>query len=62
MDSFQREMVWKDRAANRLWALWAGRGRPFAAFVSEPEPRMIGSYARGRQLISGEILLSGLSG
>ncbi len=44
---------------NRLAALRAARARPATGFVSQPEPRTIGSYARGKQLIAGNFLLAG---
>ncbi|MEQ9258969.1 MAG: heparinase II/III family protein [Roseovarius sp.] len=34
-------------------------GRTATAFVSQPEPRSIGSYARGRQLSAGNFLFAG---
>ena len=38
----------------------AGRcARPATGFVSQPEPRTIGSFARGRQLIGGNFLFAG---
>ena len=44
---------------NRI-AVWrAGRAKPATAFVSQPEPRSIGLYARGKQLIAGNFLLAG---
>ncbi|KEO54198.1 heparinase II/III family protein [Thioclava pacifica] len=46
-------------ALNRLAAARAGRARPATGFVSQPEPRTIGSFAKGRQLIQGNFLFSG---
>ncbi|MFW8593625.1 heparinase II/III family protein [Cribrihabitans neustonicus] len=47
------------RFLNRLYA-WRARRRPAATgFVSQPEPRTIGSYARGRQLVAGNLLFAG---
>jgi uncharacterized heparinase superfamily protein len=43
---------WHARAATRTRAQARG-------FVSSPEPRTIGSFARGRQLIAGNLLFSG---
>ena len=43
---------WHARAATRTRA--QGKG-----FVSSPEPRTIGSFARGRQLIAGNLLFAG---
>jgi uncharacterized heparinase superfamily protein len=45
--------------ADRYAALAAGRARPATGFVSQPEPRSVGSYARGKQLTAGNILLAG---
>jgi uncharacterized heparinase superfamily protein len=47
------------RLADRYAALAAGRARPATGFVSQPEPRSVGSYARGKQLTAGNILLAG---
>nr|WP_102225976.1 heparinase II/III family protein [Acidimangrovimonas sediminis] len=44
---------------NRLHARTATRARPATGFLSQPEPRSIGSYARGRQLIAGNFLFAG---
>ncbi|WP_282062390.1 heparinase II/III family protein [Roseobacter litoralis] len=45
---------------NRWHAARAGRMRSRAVgFVSTPEPRTIGSYARGRQLLAGNFLFAG---
>ena len=49
------------------WTLWMNRwyarrstsARPAAGFVSQPEPRTIGSFARGRQLVAGNFLFAG---
>jgi uncharacterized heparinase superfamily protein len=44
---------------NRL-AIWrAGFGKPASGFVSQPEPRSIGLYARGKQLVAGNFLFAG---
>ncbi|MBE0553603.1 MAG: heparinase, partial [Rhodobacteraceae bacterium] len=44
---------------NRL-AMWrALRAAPARGFVSQPEPRSIGLFARGRQLLAGNVLLAG---
>ncbi|MEJ6399212.1 heparinase II/III family protein [Yoonia sp. 208BN28-4] len=45
---------------HRLHARLVARGRPATAFVLQPEPRTIGHFARGRQLIAGNFLFSGL--
>ncbi|MCA3455476.1 MAG: heparinase II/III family protein [Rhodobacter sp.] len=44
---------------HRLHARLAGLARPATGFVSQPEPRSIGHYARGRQLVAGNFLFSG---
>lgn len=48
-----------DRLADRLAVLVARRARPAGGFVSQPEPRSIGLYTRGKQLVTGNILLAG---
>ena len=48
-----------DRLADRLAVLTARRARPAGGFVSQPEPRSIGLYTRGKQLVAGNILLAG---
>lgn len=47
------------RFRNRFEARRAAWARPVTAFVSQPEPRTIGSYARGRQLSAGNFVFSG---
>jgi uncharacterized heparinase superfamily protein len=49
----------KTRWMNRWHARRAGRARTPTGFVSQPEPRTIGSYARGKQLVAGNLLLAG---
>jgi len=44
---------------DRFHARLAARARPATGFVSAPEPRSIGHFARGRQLIAGNFLMSG---
>ncbi|HEY9040467.1 MAG TPA: heparinase II/III family protein [Roseovarius sp.] len=44
---------------NRVAARRAARAKPVTAFVSAPEPRTIGSFARGRQLSAGNFMLAG---
>ena len=44
---------------HRVHARWAGLARPATGFVSQPEPRSVGLYARGRQLVAGNFLFSG---
>ncbi|MEM9850871.1 MAG: heparinase II/III family protein [Pseudomonadota bacterium] len=50
-----RRMRWM----NRLAARRAGWSNPAKAFVSQPEPRTIGAYARGRQLTEGKFHFAG---
>ena len=45
--------------ADRLHARLAGFSRPVRAFAGSPEPRTIGSFAKGRQLVSGTFQLAG---
>jgi len=47
------------RFQNRLQARLATRAKAATAFVSAPEPRTIGSFARGRQLVAGNYLFAG---
>ena len=47
------------RAMNRLHARLSALARPATAFVSQPEPRSIGSFAKGRQLSAGNFLFAG---
>ena len=51
--------VRRTRWMNRLHARLAARGRVATSFVAQPEPRTIGSFARGRQLIDGRFLFGG---
>ncbi|MDB4112356.1 heparinase, partial [Yoonia sp.] len=45
---------------HRVHARRAARADTATAFVSAPEPHTIGQVARGRQLIAGNFLFSGL--
>ncbi len=47
------------RWMNRWHAVRASRARAATGFVSQPEPRTIGSFARGRQLVAGNFLFAG---
>ena len=47
------------RFLNRLRARVVTLTRLDTAFVSAPEPRTIGSFARGRQLLAGNFLFAG---
>jgi uncharacterized heparinase superfamily protein len=44
---------------NRLAARRAGLSRSATGFVYQPEPRSIGLFARGKQLVAGNFLFSG---
>lgn len=44
---------------HRFHARTAARARPATGFVSQPEPRTIGHFARGRQMVAGNFLFSG---
>ena len=47
------------RILDRIEAKRATLSRPATAFTYNPEPRTIGSFARGRQLCAGNFLFSG---
>ena len=47
------------RFLNRLYARLSARQRAATGFVSQPEPRSVGSFSRGRQLIGGNLLFAG---
>ena len=47
------------RFQNRLYARLSQRQSAVRGFVSQPEPRTIGSFARGRQLLAGNLLFAG---
>jgi uncharacterized heparinase superfamily protein len=49
----------KTRFLNRWHARRATRVKAVTAFVSSPEPRTIGSFAKGRQLVAGNYLFAG---
>ena len=49
----------RTRFANRCHAKLAARARSATGFVSQPEPRTIGAFARGKQLIAGNFLFAG---
>ncbi|KMK68793.1 heparinase II/III family protein [Puniceibacterium sp. IMCC21224] len=49
----------RTRLMNRFHARLAARARPATGFVSQPEPRTIGSFARGRQLCAGNLMFAG---
>ncbi|TNF64973.1 MAG: heparinase, partial [Rhodobacteraceae bacterium] len=53
---------WADRRVrflNRLFARLSRRQASVRGFVSQPEPRSIGSFARGRQMVAGNLLFAG---
>lgn len=47
------------RVMNRVHARLASRARPADGFVSQPEPRTVGFFARGRQMIAGNLMFAG---
>ncbi|CUH53871.1 heparinase II/III family protein [Shimia marina] len=47
------------RVMHRVAARMATRARPATGFTSMPEPRTIGLYARGKQLVAGNFLFAG---
>lgn len=47
------------RLMNRIHARMSARARSATGFVSQPEPRAVGSFARGRQLLAGNYMFSG---
>lgn len=60
MIKFPRLSAYRARALNKVHARLATRaGGQVRGFVSSPEPRTIGSFARGRQLAAGNLLFAG---
>ena len=52
----QRSGGWRDR-----WAMWrALKAAPATGFSTQPEPRTIGMYSRGKQLIAGKFVSAGI--
>lgn len=49
----------KTRWMNRIRARLSTLSAPATGFVSQPEPRTIGSFARGRQISAGNFLFAG---
>ncbi len=47
------------RFQNRYYAWLSQRRKAVTGFVAQPEPRTIGSFARGRQLVAGNLLFAG---
>jgi len=48
----------RTRLLNRFYARLSRKQKAATGFVSQPEPRTIGSFARGRQLIAGNLLFA----
>ena len=47
------------RFQNRLYARLSQRRKAVAGFVGQPEPRTVGSFARGRRLVADNLLFAG---
>lgn len=47
------------QSMNRLHARMAGTGTPATSFMNQPEPRSIGTFARGRQFCAGNFMFAG---
>ncbi|MWD29828.1 heparinase [Aquicoccus sp. SCR17] len=47
------------RLMHRFHAWLSTRGRPVTGFVAGTEPRSIGAFARGRQLVAGNLMFGG---
>lgn len=59
-ESFSGNSGGLSRTLARRLALWrAGRVRAATGFVGQPEPRSVGLYSRGKQLMAGNFLLGG---
>lgn len=59
MPHFESLSARKTRWLNHRYARRAGRAATPTGFVSQPEPRTIGSFARGKQIVAGNLLLAG---
>ncbi len=59
MSHYSRISTNGTRFLNRWYAYRARRQPSATGFVSQPEPRTIGSFARGRQLVAGNLLFAG---
>lgn len=59
MSILERWQAKSSRLLNRYHARRAARTRAATGFVSRPEPRSVGSFARGRQLSAGNLLFAG---
>lgn len=56
VDHRRRSGGWRDR-----WAKWqAFKAAPATGFASQPEPRTIGMYGRGKQLLAGNFVSAGV--
>ena len=55
-DGFQARWT---RFVHRVHARLSARARPATGFTSMPEPRTIGAFAKGRQLVAGNYLFAG---
>lgn len=51
--------AWMTRLLNRVHARASTMAKSATAFVSQPEPRTIGLYARGKQMAAGNFLFAG---
>jgi len=52
----RRSGGWRDR-----WAMWrAQKAAPATGFAAQPEPRSIGMYSRGKQLLAGNFASAGI--
>lgn len=49
----------RTRWLNRWHARRAARAKPATGFTSKPEPRTIGSFAKGKQMVAGNFLFAG---
>ena len=59
MSKAQRLVAAQARFLDRIHARLAARTRAARAFVSQPEPRTIGYFARGRQIVAGNLMFAG---
>ncbi|PRY24317.1 putative heparinase superfamily protein [Aliiruegeria haliotis] len=62
MEHTEGKPTWQEqrtRFLNRVAARRAARARPATAFLSQPEPRTIGTFSKGRQLLAGNFLFAG---
>ena len=51
--------AWQSRVANRVQARLAARARLTTRFIDDPDPYIMGSVSRGKQLISGSFHMAG---